>query len=86
MRNVYFTDAFANLDKNNDGFVIKSEVEAFNIAWSAVKIYDLNSTYMMQLTLVLHMNWFYSVETHNPSGYASHYKDGHETDYASKRL
>ena len=40
-----FSDPFANLDKNNDDFISKSETENLGIEWKSVADFDLNGTY-----------------------------------------
>ena len=42
---IFASDKFSNLDKDNNGFLSRSEVEAAGVKWSDVAIYDLNSTY-----------------------------------------
>ena len=36
---------FTNLDRDNDDFLSKSEIEAAGGKWSGLALYDLNSTY-----------------------------------------
>ena len=47
---VHFSDPFPILDKDKDGFVSKSEIEAAGFIWygrTGVLLYDINGTYMM---------------------------------------
>jgi len=40
-----FLDQLANLDKDRDGFVTKSQLEKLGIKWADVAVFDLNSMY-----------------------------------------